>query len=113
MNLTLLLLKTGTTLVAQTEELEAEPRVHMLCPMEVTGKTKLTLTPWPPHTDDEHILIDSSSLLTIATPNDKLVKAYNSKVDVKPTPSPPVLLQEGETVPEGDMYEPMYIEEDI
>ena len=85
----------------------------MVCPMEVTGKTKLSLTPWPPYTDDKHILMDSSSLLTISTPNDKLVELYNSKVDVTDLPSPPVLLQEGETVPdpEDDLYEPMYIEE--
>ena len=72
MHLSLILLST-LTLISQTEELEMEPRVHLIEPYVVGGKSKVTLTRWPAHTDDVHILLKSDSLLTICEPTEKLV----------------------------------------
>ena len=86
--------------------------------MLVSGKTKLTLTPWPEFTDDDHVLLNSDALLTVCEPSDTLRDAYLKKVgktlkDFEEAPAP-VLLNEGENVPEpDDDYEPRYIEEPI
>lgn len=116
MNLALILLQTGETLVAQTEQLDYEPQVHMFKPYLVTGKDKLVLSSWPYHAEDEHVLLHSSSLLTICDPSVKLRQAYMTKAklteeDLKPKPVP-VILNEEENIPETlDDYEPRYIEE--
>ncbi len=89
-------------------------------PHEVTGKTKVTLTPWPPHTEDTDILLSSDNLLTVVEPTKKLADAYLKKIgktyeDLKPKDEK-VLLNEDETVPqpamppEDDEYEPYYVE---
>ena len=94
-----------------------EPRCHLYRPHLVSGKTKVTLTPWPLYTDDEHVLFNSTDLLTVCSPSDNVVKAYTKKVP-QPKVSPrPVQLNEDEQVPNeyldaiDDSYEPRYIEE--
>ena len=99
------------------EQLDYEPSVHMLSPHVVSGKTKLTLTPWPEYTNDQHILLKSEALLTICEPSDEVRQAYLKKMklteeDLKPKPVR-TILQEEEQVPElpEDDYEPQYVEE--
>ena len=116
MNLAVILLKTGQSLVSQIEELEYEPKVHLLQPYLVSGKTKVTLTTWPDYVTDDHILLHSDSLLTVGEPTTKIKKAYLDKIgktedDLKAKPQP-VILNEEEQLPElEDDYEPEYIEE--
>ena len=117
MNLALMILKTGQTLIAQSEQLEYEPKVHLINPMEVSGKTKVVLSPWPSHTKDDHILLHSDSLLTVCEPTrelrDKYIKRLGLKEeDLVPRPAP-VMLTEDEQVPETDDYEPRYVEEPL
>ena len=114
MQLTMLLLKSGTTLLSQSEELDYEPKVHLFKPYEVKGTTKVTLTSWPQYTDDEHILLHSDTILTVVAPKEELAQRYMKKVGIKPEDLKPkedeqVLLAEDESVP--DEYEPRYIEE--
>lgn len=116
----LLILKQGPTLVSLCEQLDYEPSVHLLSPHVVAGKTKLTLTPWPEYTNDQHILLKSDALLTICEPSDEVRKAYLKKMkltdaDLLPKPQR-VILSEEEQVPEvpelpEDEYEPQYVEE--
>ena len=123
MNLLLVMLKTGQTLVSLSEELDYEPKCHLIEPHEVTGKTKITLTPWPPLTDETNILLHSDSLLTVVEPTLTLANQYLKKIgktmeDIQPKDNR-VLLNEDENVPdlppppEEDDYEPQYIEEDL
>ena len=100
-----------------TEQLDYEPSVHLLSPHVVGGKTKLTLTPWPDHTNDQHILLKSEALLTICEPSEEVRHAYLKKMklteeDLKPKPTR-TILQEEEQIPElpEDDYEPQYVEE--
>ena len=80
MQLSLILLKEpNLTLIAQTDEMPAEPRVHLVQPYVVGGKTKLTLTPWPDYTDDVDILLHSESLLTVCDPTEELASLYLKK----------------------------------
>ena len=127
MQLTLVLLKGYQTyLIAQSDQLELEPRCHLFEPMLVRGTSKVTLTPWPLYTDEKHILLHSDSLLTVMEPTDKIRDAYLKKIgktieDFTPAPQPE-LLNEDEHVPEGspaprdtyydeeDGYEPDYTE---
>ena len=113
----LLILNQGPTLVSLTEQLDYEPSVHLLSPHVVSGKTKLTLTPWPDYTNDQHILLKSEALLTICEPSAEVRQAYLKKMklteeDLKPKPVR-TILQEEEQVPElpEDEYEPQYVEE--
>ena len=87
-------------------------------PYEVGGKTKLTLSPWPPYTDEKDILLSSDNLLTVVEPQDKLRDAYLDKIgktleDIQPKEPEQVLLTEDENVPGyvDEDYEPMYIEQ--
>jgi hypothetical protein len=121
MNLLLVMLKTGQTLVSLSEELDYEPKCHLIEPHELTGKTKLTLTPWPPHTDETNILLHSDSLLTVIEPTLDIANQYLKKIgktmeDLQ-TKDNRVLLNEDENVPgtpppmpEEDDYEPYYME---
>ena len=122
MNLSLLLLKSGEYLISQVEQMEYEPSVHMISPYLVGGKTKVTLTRWPSHTDDEHILINSGSLLTMCDPTQDLLDKYLVKINKTMEDFEPkddrVMLTEGEQVPgplpdEPDDYEPRYVEEPL
>ena len=121
MNLALILLKTGQTLIADHEMLDYEPKVHLISPYEVTGKTKVVLSSWPSHANDQHILLRSEDLLTVCEPADGIVKSYLKKVgkteaDLKVTPQPVILNEEvQEQIPfdDDEVYEPRYIEEDV
>ena len=87
--------------------------------MLVSGKTKLSLQPWPEYTDDEHILLGSDSLLTVCEPTEAVRDAYLKKIgktleDFTEEPEDQaVLLNEDETVPESEDYEPRYTEEPL
>ena len=119
MQLTLLLLKTGQTLIAQSESLEYEPKCHLFQPYEVSGKTKVTLSAWPPHALDQHILLHSDSLLTVCDPSPTVKAMYLKRTgqtleDFKPQEEK-VLLNEEEQMPSYDFeddhgYEPRYQE---
>ena len=121
MNLLLFLLKSNQTLISLSDELDYEPKCHLMQPHEVTGKTKISLTPWPPHTEDTDILLSSDSLLTVVEQTKKLADAYLKKIgktyeDLKPKDNK-VLLTEDENVPQAavppedeDEYEPYYME---
>ena len=111
-----MLLKTGVTLIATTQQLEYEPKVLLICPHQIGGKTKVTLSPWPEHCVDEHILLHSDSLLTMGEPSEKVKEAYIKKVGKRveelTKPSEPVMLNE--TVEDqDDDYEPRYVEEPL
>ena len=123
MNLALIYLKTGQVLVSRSEELEYEPKVHLIEPYSVSGQKKITLTPWPPYTDDGHILLKSDDLLTVCEPTQEILESYAKKVGADPASfivkeeDKPVLLNEdeGQVVipPEGDDYEdPPYTEKE-
>ena len=120
MQLLLLFLKTGQILISLSEQLEMEPRVHLIEPYEVSGKTKLTLTSWPPYSNEKDILMSSDSLLTVVEPDDIIRDTYLKKIgktleDIQPKDDK-VLLNEGEEVPEvpdyseEEPYEPFYRE---
>ena len=121
MNLLIVMLKTGQTLIADHEMLDYEPKVHLISPYEVTGKTKVVLSAWPAHANDQHILLRSDDLLTVCEPADGIVKSYLNKVgkteaDLK-APERPVILNEEvqDQIPfdDDEDYEPRYIEEDV
>ena len=120
MEVAVFVLRTGERLVSEGEQLEAEPRCHLYQPYEVSGKAKLTLSPWLSGiTNEKHFLLHSDSLLTVCEASDSLKKSYAAKVGkkvedftAKPTPQ---LLTEEEQLPEeaydyGDEYEPFYTE---
>ena len=123
--LALMVLKTGQVLVSETEQLDYEPKVHLVNPYLVSGKTKVVLTSWPDYTDDEHVLLNSDSILTVCDPTEKVASAYLSKVGKKPedfTDAPePVILKEDSDVQQEPLihdgieddgeYEPRYLEE--
>ena len=109
MDLMLLVLKSGETLVSTTEQLEMEPRCHLISPYLVSGKTKVTLSAWPAHTNDVHILLHSDSLLTVCEPSPTIKAMYLKKTnqtleDFQPKEEK-VLLNEGEQMPSYDDYE--------
>ena len=120
MDLMLLVLKTGETLVSATEQLEMEPRCHLEQPYLVGGKAKVTLTAWPPHAADTHILLTTDSLLTVCEPSPTVKAMYLKKVnktleDFKPQEEK-VLLNEDEQIPsiadydDPNAYQPSYQE---
>ena len=109
--------------MSQIDEIPAEPRVHLVQPFVVGGKSKITLTRWPEHTDDIDILLHSESLLTVCDPTKELADLYLKKVgksaeEITKDPDR-VMLNEGENVLDeltspmyNDEYEPRYIESD-
>ena len=122
MNLALVLLRNGTALVSEIDQLEYEPKVHLTNPHTVSGKTKLSLTRWPEYAVDTHILLRSEELLTVCELEDRVVKSYLNKVgkteaDLQSTPEPAMLNEEASTtLPQEDLlyddeYEPRYVEE--
>ena len=120
MQLLLLILKTGQTLISLSDQLPEEPRVHLKEPHEVGGKTKLTLSPWPQYTDEKDILLSSDTLLTVVEPNESLRDAYLKKIgktleDIQPKEDDKLLLNEEENVPDSEYvdetYEPLYLEQ--
>ena len=117
MELQLLILASGEQLIAYVDELPEEPSCHLYRPHTIGGKTKLTLTPWPLHSNDEHILFMSTALLTVCSPDEKVSAAYTAKVKAPKVQPKPVQLNEDEQVPNEFLdaidadYEPRYIEE--
>ena len=107
-------------LMAQTEQLEYEPKVHLFQPYVVGGKTKVSLTAWPPHASDLHILLHTDSLLTVCDPFPTVKAMYLQRINkqesdfMPPEPAEEqVLLNEDEQVPSylpDDDYEPNYTE---
>ena len=120
MDLMLILLKTGETIVSQSEQLEYEPKVHLEQPYLVSGKTKVTLTAWPAHAGDQHILLHSDSLLTVCDPSPTVKALYLKRIgktdeDFQPKVEEPVLLNEEEqsVLDNDDDYEPRYVEDEL
>ena len=120
MNISLVILKNGTYLVAQTDELEFEPKCHMTKPMLVSGIKKVVLTSWPSYTNDEHILLRSDDLLTVCDPTEEVLTAYMKKCDIKLSDlnraTEPAILTDDTPQPtyqeeDEDDYEPNYVEE--
>jgi len=115
---TLLILKNGQVLISESEEMDYEPKVHLIRPYEVSGKTKVTLTPWPSYTSDTDILLRSDDLLTVCEPEKSLLEIYLKKIGKtikdyeEKIEEEKVLLNEQEELPNGDFdeYEPMYTE---
>jgi len=108
MKVALLVLKSGVTLISYTDELEYEPKCHLFKPCTFTGKTKVTFSLFPQGAADEHILLNSSDLLTACAPLPELEAAYVKKVGAAPKTTKPMMLTEDEIVPEE--YEPRYVE---
>jgi hypothetical protein len=119
MNISLILLRTGEYLVSQVEELQYEPKVHLTAPYLVSGKTKVSLSIWPLHSSDTHILLNSDSLLTIATPLPEIRAAYLKKVGLTEEDliekAKPVILNEDnqDWVDDPEEYEPRYVEQPV
>ena len=116
MELSIIVLKSGITLVSLVEQMDYEPAVHMFRPHTFSGKTKIVLTPWPEQSTDEHVLINTDSLLTICEPTDVIRKVYEGKVKNAPKEltkeSEPVILNEDNNLDDliDDDYEPRYQE---
>ena len=109
MDLMLLVLKNGDTLISATEQLDMEPRCHLVRPYLIGGKTKVTLSAWPPHAVDQHILLHTDSLLTVCDPSPTVRAMYlkttgQTEEDFQKKEEP-VLLNEDEQMPTIDDYE--------
>ena len=121
MNISLVILKNGTYLVAQTDELEYEPKCHMTKPMSVSGTKNTVLSSWPAYTDDEHVLLRSEDLLTVCDPNEAVLAAYMKKCGIKASDlnkateaailNEEPQLQQPTYEEDLDEYEPSYVEE--
>ena len=124
MSLSLLILKNGLSLVAQTTELDYEPKVHMIKPYSVSVGKNVVLTQWPVGTDDEHVLLRSEDLLTVCEPSEQVIKSYLRKTGLtlkelnkatevpteEPAVEPEVLPQQEDLFYDEDEYEPAYQE---
>ena len=121
MNISLLLLKSGEYIISRVEELEYEPKVHLILPYLVSGSTKPTLSAWPKYSEDDHILLNSDILLTVCTPKTEIRNAYMKKVGITEeqlkASQKPVILNEEEVDQDWDHtddgYEPRYVEEPL
>ena len=121
MNIALIVLRDGPILVSQTEELDHEPRAHLIRPMSISGTTNVVLKQWPPYTDDTDILLRSDDLLTVCEPTERVLETYMKKCGIKASDlnSAPkqVILTEEQPTPSPsyeedlDEYEPHYVEE--
>jgi len=88
--------------------------------MIVSGKTKLSLQPWPDYTEDKHVLITSDNLLTVCEPSPAVRALYLKKIGLTEEDLIPdeieedkVLLNENEDPAQEewiDDYEPTYSE---
>ena len=98
MQVSLFILKNGIEVVSLSDQLEYEPKVHLVNPCTISGTTKVTLKRWPVYAKDEHVLLRSDDLLTVCEATDDLFKAYVKKFKIKQedlTPeSEPVMLNE-------------------
>ena len=123
MSVSIFVLKNGITLISQSDELDYEPKCHLIGPCTISGKAKLTLTRWPEHTADSDILLRSEDLLTVCEPTEAALNAYLKKVgkttEDLTAESEAVMLNEEQqqaqipdisSVPDFDDYEPHYQE---
>jgi len=81
MALQVLLLKNETVLIADVEEVGAEigePDCKLTNPYKVDED--MSLTPWPPFTDQNVIMMSSDSILTIVQPSVRLEGVYSAEV---------------------------------
>lgn len=108
MNPAIILLKNGTYLIALTETLDFEPKAHLESPHEITGKTRLALTPWPLHTEEKDILLFSTDILTAVPPTEEVLDSYLKKIGK--TKEDLTKVPERVMLTEGDDYEPDYEE---
>lgn len=119
MIVTLLLLNSGEYLISQAEQLEYEPRCHLKEPYLVTGMSPFKLTSWPKYTEEDDILLYSTSIQTMCDPTEKLLEQYLAKVGKtleEINPPQQLLAEEREDYGERDYPvdeddEVMYIEE--
>lgn len=71
------LFKVDTVLITQIEEVEAElgdPNCKLIKPYQFISEDDMR--PWPAVTNQEEMLIDSDSILTIVDPKPEIVKKY-------------------------------------
>lgn len=77
MEIKLILLKNGTYLVSQLQEMEMEPSVFLSNPMEVVEiMGNVELISYPKHTTQTNILLYSDMLATIVDPSKSLLAKY-------------------------------------
>ena len=76
MEVMLVILRTGLSLISKVEQLEEEPSCHLQDPYMV--KDDGTLHPWPLHTVDTDILLYSETLATIVEPTEEIRAKYES-----------------------------------
>lgn len=74
MEIKLILLKNGTYLISQLEEMEMEPSVFLSYPMEVMDDE--VLIRYPKHTNQTDLLLYSDMLATIVEPTTGLLAKY-------------------------------------
>ena len=74
MEVCLVILRTGMTLISKVEQLEEEPSCHLQEPYLVNADG--TLQPWPLHTVDTDILLYSETLATIVEPTEEIRAKY-------------------------------------
>ena len=118
MEVAVFIFRSGEKIIAEAEQLQEEPKIHLYQPYEIGGKTKLTLTPWLKGlTDEKHFLLQTDSLLTVCEASTSLKESYADKVGKKVedfvAPPQPELLQENDEFAYEDAndYEPRYTEE--
>ena len=79
MNLKLLLLTDGTYVIAWIYELPEEPKAFLAMPMQVTNKGKgISLKSFPLYSEQEFILLYSTSICTIVEPDENLRSKYQT-----------------------------------
>ena len=115
----LMVLKDQTILLALSEQLEYEPKVHLHHPVVISGDKNIIMSVWKPthYAEDNHVLLHSDSLLTVLEPKAELRAKYLKRIGlkeedlvVKEEPEQ-VLLNEDEETPDWiDDYEPRYTE---
>lgn len=74
MEIKLILLKNGTYLISQLQEMEMEPSVFLSNPMEIMDDDQLIS--YPKHTNQKDILLYSDMLATIVEPTTGLLAKY-------------------------------------
>ena len=74
MEVMLVILRTGMTLISKVEQLEEEPSCHLQEPYMVRDDG--TLHPWPLYTVDKDILLYSETLATIVEPTEEIRAKY-------------------------------------
>lgn len=79
MNLKLLLLTDGTYVIAWIYELPEEPKAFLAMPMQITNKGKgISLKSFPLYSEQEFILLYSTSICTIVEPDENLRSKYQT-----------------------------------